>query len=130
MPKEPTVRRHAPLHEDLLAHDRHGAVRKTQRVKRKERSERTEDFVDAGLSRKILQIAREQQDEVEHEEAGAAAAANGTQFFAMNGLRSPQSAGSWEDEDSDDEFANDTYGDDEYIEETVVCSINRTIAVA
>lgn len=112
MPKEQSQRRHAPLHEELI--NQEGPIRKIGRDKRKERSERSEQFVDAGLSRKILQIAKEQQDELESR--GSPGSADSRDLFA--GLRSPTAEYN-SDEEDDEEF-----GDEEYVDEEVVVSIH------
>lgn len=77
MPKlkaDPKVKtRHDPLHVELC--EQNGILR-TQAKSKKSRSQRTRDdeeeeqpgYVDAGLSRKILQIAKEQQEEIANED--------------------------------------------------------------
>jgi hypothetical protein len=109
MPKEPT--RRAPLHQELI--DQEGPNRKFAREKRKDRAERSEQFVDAGLSRKILQIAKEQQDELESR--ASPGSTDSRDLFA--GLRSP--AVEYNDSDADDD---DEFGDEEYVDEEVVVS--------
>lgn len=64
-------RRHNPLHEELLSES--GPNTKASRTKREKRHRTNgDDFVDSGLSKKILKIARDQQDEVTHEDTAAA----------------------------------------------------------
>src|SRR5437667_2487374 len=71
-PKSPSSRtnRHNPLHEDL-ADATIVKPRNTERhKKRRDRNHSnpsSENYVDSKLSRKILQIAREQQDELDEE---------------------------------------------------------------
>ena len=120
------ARRHnpLPLHEELLAHD---SVRtKPSRQKRRDATDGRAQFVDAGLSKKILQIAKEQQDEIDQE-----ASANGTASIKRRSLGSSRGGSSDqnglgalrfsqirdddddEDEDDDDEEYNGLGGDEE-----------------
>lgn len=111
MPKDSARphRRHNPLHEEILENTP-GNLRKVSRSKRKERASKPDEYVDASLSKKILQIAREQQDELVDEAA----------------LR-PDFMGSvrWEerdedeDEDSEGDYEDADFGEDEIIEEVV-----------
>src|SRR5690606_11472659 len=144
------ARRHnpLPLHEELLAHD---SVRvKTSRSKRQQKGSVAaaddddddkdghpngkSNVVSKGLSRKILQIAKEQQDEVELEQhigasaAGAAAskARPGSGRGAMNGptvtrftkvrvvtggVNDSDDSGA-DDDEEDDEDDDDELGED------------------
>ncbi|KAI5794453.1 Bystin-domain-containing protein [Peziza echinospora] len=132
------ARRHnpLPLHEELLAHD---SVRtKPSRQKRRDATDGRAQFVDAGLSKKILQIAKEQQDEIDQE-----ASANGTASIKRRSLGSSRGGSSSdqnglgalrfsqirdddddEDEDDDDEEYNGLGGDEEEeyeeVEEVIV----------
>ncbi|KAF8427784.1 Bystin-domain-containing protein [Tirmania nivea] len=138
MPKDTTSarttsRRHNPLHEELASHN---TARPRPSRPSKHRSPDGEDdhssnvYVDAGLSRKILRIAREQQDELEEEQKRSSSRGR------SNGVISPggSSTGSGfsasairfnadeYDEESEEEYAGEQYGDDEYeeVEEVVV----------
>lgn len=112
MPKDGTRahRRHNPLHEEILENTP-GTLRKVSRSKRKERASKPDEYVDAGLSKKILQIAREQQDELVDE-----AAALGGDF--MGSVRWEEH-GEDEDEDSGGDYEDEDFGEDEIIEEVV-----------
>lgn len=138
MPKDTTSartnsRRHNPLHEELVSQNT--ARPKPSRVSKHRYPDAEDDhhssnaYVDAGLSRKILRIAREQQDELEEEEKG------GSSRQRSNGVVSPggSSTGSGfsasairfnadeYDEESEEEYDGEEYGDDEYedVEEVV-----------
>lgn len=110
MPKDGTRahRRHNPLHEEILENTP-GTLRKVSRSKRKERASKPDEYVDAELSKKILQIAREQQDELVDE-----AAALGGGF--MGSVRWEEHS---EDEDSGGDYEDEGFGEDEIIEELV-----------
>lgn len=125
------VRRHnpVPLPEELLAHD---SVRaKPTRTKRRSHTQDGSDnekrdaggsYVDAGLSRKILRMAREQQGEIEVEDK------SGSVKWRTNGLVSPGGSSSGNlngfsmtrvsaeeyGDDSEEEYDGDTFGEDEY----------------
>ena len=65
MGKEKKVRAHQSLTQQLLEPDQ---PRKTQRMKSKGKARREEEeFVEGKLSRKILEQARQQQDELEEQ---------------------------------------------------------------
>ncbi|KAK6501111.1 snoRNA-binding rRNA-processing protein [Arthrobotrys musiformis] len=125
MPKDTTKSqsnrqaRHNPLYEDLTASKT--ASSKPTRQKRKAskdgRNDTDEGFVDPMLSRKILQLAREQQDELEGEKPTK----NGKPPVD-NFLIPHQGVGEWEDEsdEDDDDQYQDEYGDDEVVEEVRV----------
>jgi essential nuclear protein 1 len=74
MPKETSTTngrqhcRHNPLHEELLESNSNGTLRKVARTKRREKQNQTHGYIDSGISQRILQIAKEQQDEIELEE--------------------------------------------------------------
>lgn len=58
--------RHNPLHRDINTSG--GSLRSVPRVNKRNSDEREEDgYLDAATSRKILQLAKEQQDEIERE---------------------------------------------------------------
>lgn len=120
MPKDASAaprahRRHNPLHEEILENTP-GNLRKVSRSKRKERSSKPDEYVDAGLSKKILQIAREQQDELIDK-----AAAAGGDFIGVAGSVRWEVEGDDEDEDEDSggDYEDDDFGQDEIIEEVV-----------
>lgn len=136
MPKDAssrtTSRRHNPLHEELVAHN---SVRPKPSRPTKHRDNDPDmpngEYVDAGLSRKILRMAREQQDELEGEDAPGGASRR-----TSNGVISPggSSTGSGgfsairfnaedEDDESEEEYDAEEFGEDEYEDvEEVVCS--------
>lgn len=121
MPKESTSgprphRRHNPLHEELLE-DSPGNLRKVSRAKRKERQSKPEEYVDSSMSKKILQIAREQQDELQ-DEAAVSAAMKGNFMGAAAQMRFDQDA----EEDSEGEYEDADFGEEEIVEE-VVCGM-------
>jgi len=64
--------RHNPLHEELLENGPGGRLRKVARTKSKEKQDRSEHYVDSDLSQRILQIAKEQQDEIQMEDEDSA----------------------------------------------------------
>ncbi|EWC44222.1 hypothetical protein DRE_06967 [Drechslerella stenobrocha 248] len=110
--KSPSARqaRHNPLYEDLTAAKTVSS--KPTRQKRKVSKDSGNDvdgFVDPALSRKILQLAREQQDELDGGQA-----AKGPKPVVDNFLvPQNQGVGDWEDEsDEDDGQYEDEYGDD------------------
>ena len=102
------------LAEDNLAVRSHARV-KAQRTAAKqaqlEAEERGEEFVPEKLSRRILDVAREQQMELEEEEGGGAAP-RGAAASGGGGRRLMQAADGADDvdDDSDDDFA---FGGDE-----------------
>lgn len=120
-------RRHNPLHEELLEHAP-GNPRKTAHSKRKERSSsssKSADYVDAGMSKKILQIAREQQDELVDE---AAVALRGDFMGVVGSVRwENENRHDDDDEDDDDDSHEDSEGEyedadfGEIVEEVVRC---------
>ncbi|KAH8148971.1 uncharacterized protein LAJ45_06946 [Morchella importuna] len=119
MPKESTSgprphRRHNPLHEELLE-DAPGNLRKVSRAKRKERQSKPEEYVDSSMSKKILQIAREQQDELQ-DEAAVSAAMNGNFMGAAAQMRFDQDA----EEDSEGEYEDADFGEEEIVEEVEI----------
>ena len=92
---------------------------KVARTKRKDRAERPEAYVDSNLSKRILSLAKQQQDEIA-EEAEAAAAVGAP--FAPGQMRF---GGAMRDEDefSDEgEYSDDGFGDEdeEEVEEVMV----------
>ena len=137
MPKDsssstrPFVRRHnpIPLSEELLAHD---SVRvKPVRAKRRghthdesdnEKRDAGGSYVDAGLSRKILRMAREQQGEIEAEgETGSVkrrtnglASPGGSSSGSLNGFNMMRASAEEYGDDSEPEDDGDTFGEDEY----------------
>lgn len=121
MPKDAprAHRRHNPLHEEILENTP-GTLRKVSRSKRKERSSKPDEYVDAGLSRKILQIAREQQDELVDE---AAVAMTGGFMGAAGSVRWGGGGGEGEEEEEDDDsegdYEDEDFGADEIVEEVV-----------
>lgn len=102
-------RRHNPLHEELLEHGDGGHLRKVSRTKRRERQERGEEYVDSGMSQKILQLAKEQQDELQAEETASSALRGQNIFAGVAGqMRFEESdpetdEGEWEEYDADDD---------------------------
>jgi essential nuclear protein 1 len=126
MPKAATSdsrqqRRHNPLHEELIESSDGGHLRKVARNKRKEKQDKPEDYVDSGLSKRILQLAKEQQDEIEEEREAAAAVG---QQLPGNGVAFLGAAGHMrvEEEESDDEgdYEDYEFGDEEEVEEVEV----------
>lgn len=120
MPKESTSgprphRRHNPLHEELLE-DVSGNLRKVSRAKRKERQSKPEEYVDSNLSKKILQIAREQQDELQ-DEAAASAAMQGNFMGVAAQMRFDQEE---EEVDSEREYEDADFGEEEIVEEVEI----------
>jgi len=123
--------RHNPLHEDLTATSI-VQPRKEERQKRRRAESKSSNngYVDAQLSRKILQIAREQQDELEAEgEGGAGIPSQRKGSLKSTSAASAQPADNfllphdakvetWEDE-SDGEDYEDEYGEEEI--EEIVC---------
>ncbi|KAJ6262849.1 Bystin [Drechslerella dactyloides] len=118
--KSPSARqaRHNPLYEDLTASKT--ATSKPVRQKRKASKDgrsNEEGFVDPALSRKILQLAREQQDEVEEPKTSKSSKQAADNFLIPH----HQSVGEWEDEsDEDDDEYEDEYGDEDVAEEVIV----------
>ncbi|EPS38084.1 hypothetical protein H072_8186 [Dactylellina haptotyla CBS 200.50] len=123
--KSPASRqaRHNPLYEDLTAAKT--ATSKPARQKRKVSKDARNDedgFVDPNLSRKILQLAREQQNEL-HDERHST---NTTKPAVDNFLIPQQGVGDWEDEsdndddDDDDGRYQDEYGPDDVADEVRV----------
>ncbi|KAI5854412.1 Bystin-domain-containing protein [Tricharina praecox] len=106
-------RRHNPLHEELLETSHGpGHLRKVARIKRKEKQDRPEDYVDSGLSKRILLLAKEQQDEISEERAAAAAVGVGA--FIGGGGAQMRIQVQEEEEDSDEgEFDDDDGFEDE-----------------
>ncbi|KAI5784562.1 Bystin-domain-containing protein [Geopyxis carbonaria] len=115
MPKESTSvsrqqRRHNPLHEELIESGDGGHLRKVARSKRRERQERPEDYVDSGLSQKILKLAKGQQEELREEELSAA----NLGFAARSAFKELSS-----DDDEFEEYGEEDVETDE-IEEIIV----------
>ncbi|KAL0638945.1 snoRNA-binding rRNA-processing protein [Maublancomyces gigas] len=110
-------RRHNPLHEEILENTP-GTLRQVSRSKRKERSSKPDEYVDAGLSRKILQIAREQQDELVDE---AAVAMRGGFMGVAGSVRWGNDGGEGEeDDDSEGDYEDEDFGEDEIVEEVEI----------
>ena len=122
MPKEVAPRqsrRHNPLHDDLVENDS-GNLRRIARSKRKEKHEKFENYVDSGLSKRILKIARDQQDEL-HEEEAEEATARGEFFGSAAQMRFQD-----EEESDEDEYEESNFGEDDTVEE-VVCPLHVPI---
>ena len=82
-------RRHNRLHEELLETSHvPGQLRKVSCNKRKEKQERAEEYVNSELLKRILQLAKEQQDEIAEERA--AATAIGADAFLGDGRRADE----------------------------------------
>jgi hypothetical protein len=111
-------RRHNPLHEELLETSHGpGQLRKVARNKRKEKQERAEEYVDSGLSKRILQLAKEQQDEIAEERA-AATAIGADAFLGRTGAAPTRFQVRQEEEESDEgEFEDDGFEDYDVDEE-------------
>ncbi|KAF3162891.1 snoRNA-binding rRNA-processing protein [Orbilia oligospora] len=111
--------RHNPLYEDLTVSKTVSSkpTREKRRASKDARKSSDEGFVDSMLSRKILQLAKEQQDELEEEKPSQ----NG-KSVVDNFLIPHQGVGEWEDEsdDEDDDQYQDEYGDDDVVEEVRV----------
>ncbi|PWW72341.1 Bystin-domain-containing protein [Tuber magnatum] len=117
MPKEVAPRqgrRHNPLHDDLVENDG-GNLRKIVRSKRKEKHEKLESYVDSGLSKRILKIARDQQDELHEEEVGKSAAQG--EFF---GSAAQMQLRDEEGESDEEEYEGADFGEDDIVEEVEV----------
>lgn len=103
--------RHNPLHRDITTNG--GNLRETPRPSsRKESSTKEEEgFLDASTSRKILQLAKEQQDELEAEEIDTKVQEKG---FAQT-LREQIQQEDHEEEESEEEYSD--FDQDLYEEE-------------
>ncbi|KAF3910365.1 Bystin [Dactylellina cionopaga] len=113
--------RHNPLYEDLTAAKDGAAPSKATRQKRKaSKDTRSDDegFVDPALSRKILQLARQQQDELDEGKTTS----KGAKPVVDNFLVPHQGVGEWEDESDgyDNDQYEDEYGDEDVAEEVRV----------
>lgn len=114
MPKDSSAaaarqqRRHNPLHEELIESGDGGHLRKVARNKRKEKQNQPEAFVDSNLSKRILHLAKEQQDEIlmETEATGPAATTNINFGGSAGQMR-------FEEDPESDEGEYEDYGDDE-----------------
>ncbi|KAK6532247.1 snoRNA-binding rRNA-processing protein [Arthrobotrys megalospora] len=111
--------RHNPLYEDLTASKTVSSNphRQKRKASKDARNDGDEGFVDPMLSRKILQLAKEQQDELEAEKPTK----NGKPAVD-NFLIPHQGVGEWEDEsdEEDDDQYQDEYGGDDVAEEVRV----------
>ncbi|CUS13134.1 unnamed protein product [Tuber aestivum] len=117
MPKEVAPRqsrRHNPLHDDLVENDS-GNLQKIARSRRKEKHENFESYVDSGLSKRILKIARDQQDEL-HEEEAEKNAAQGEFFGSAADIRFQDE----EEESDEEEYDEVDFGEDDIVEEVEV----------
>lgn len=94
--------RHNPLHRDITTNG--GNLRETPRFSGRKESSTKEDegFLDASTSRKILQLAKEQQDELEAEEIGENVQERG---FAQT-LRDQIEQEDQEDNESEEEYSD------------------------
>lgn len=130
MPKAPSrssaaARRHNPLADDILSA---GHLRTQSSKKSKHRSRSGEDeengerFVDAKLSRKILQIGQElaEEDAAEQKSSRATEGKLNSAFDFDSRFEDDERLS--EDEDK---FADDQWGDEEEIEEVVRISFQR-----
>ncbi|KAF8252902.1 Bystin-domain-containing protein [Wilcoxina mikolae CBS 423.85] len=109
-------RRHNPLHEELIENGSGGNLRKVARTKRKERQERSEEYVDSGLSKRILHLAKEQQDEIEEENQANRSQARDLGFMGAAGQMRFE-----EDPESDEgDYEDVEFGDEEEVEEVEV----------
>ncbi|CAZ85667.1 unnamed protein product [Tuber melanosporum] len=118
MPKEVAPRqgrRHNPLHDDLVENES-GNLRRIARSKRKEKSESFENYVDSGSSKRILKIARDQQDEL-HEEEARKNAAQGEFFGSAAQMRLQDQE---EEESDEEEYEEADFGEDDIVEEVEV----------
>lgn len=98
--------RHNPLMNDITSQG--GNLRSFTRGKAKEVSENDDEYIDAASSRRILQLAREQQDEIEAEN------------FDANANAVPKSFGEeWRNQELDDELEAEEYSDFDPEEEEV-----------
>uniref|UniRef100_A0A060SW63 ARAD1A02398p n=1 Tax=Blastobotrys adeninivorans TaxID=409370 RepID=A0A060SW63_BLAAD len=105
MPKAPkTKQRHDPLHADITNGDGLLKARPSKRAPRERDEEANENYVDAGLSRKILAMARAQQKEIEAEERAELAA------------RGIDSDDDWEDDEEVEYVEDEDFEDDEEFE--------------
>lgn len=113
MPKETVPRqsrRHHPLHEELLESGP-GTLRKVARSKRREKQEKKEEYVGSDLSKRILKIAQDQQDELNDEEAATVAAARGEFIGILGQMRTAgteesESEGEYEEGEFVGEYAD------------------------
>jgi essential nuclear protein 1 len=109
-------RRHNPLHEEIIENGSGGNLRKVVRTKRKERQERSEEYVDSGLSKRILHLAKEQQDEIEEENQ-----ANRSQARDLGFMGAARQMRFEEDPESDEgDYEDVEFGDEEEFEEVEV----------
>ncbi|SCW00513.1 LAFE_0C05842g1_1 [Lachancea fermentati] len=113
--------RHDPLLKDIHASE--GNLRKAAKQQQRDESDEEEDYVDAQSSRKILQLAREQQEELEEEaENDALKERNSVARFRV---------ANYDNEDEDDEDEADENISDfepegaEYEEEEEVIEIDE-----
>jgi len=104
--------RHDPLYKDLTTQG--GNLRtKARGQKKAEKNEEGEDYIDSTSSRKILQLAKEQQEELENEETKALKAQNNFSF----GSRYVEEQDDDEDDEENYENISDFGSDGEYEEE-------------
>jgi hypothetical protein len=117
-PDARSQRRHNPLHEELIETSTGGPLRKVARNKRKEKQDKPEDYVDSGLSKKILQLAKEQQDEIEEEKEALEKVGGDLGFLGGNNgqMRFEQE----EDSDEGEYEEYEEYEDVEEVEEVEV----------
>ncbi|KAF8541374.1 Bystin-domain-containing protein [Trichophaea hybrida] len=109
-------RRHNPLHEELIENGSDGNLRKVARAKRKERQERSEEYVDSGLSKRILHLAKEQQDEIEEENQANRSQSRDLGFMGAAG----QMRFEEEPESDEGDYEDVEFRDEEEIEEVEV----------
>ncbi|ODQ67511.1 Bystin-domain-containing protein [Nadsonia fulvescens var. elongata DSM 6958] len=117
--------RHNPLHVELTQDD--GILRSYQKAKKSRKKtdansgDEGEGFVDAGMSRKILQMARAQKEELEQEEGENEILESGsTGRFAGFEVDEEQISGSFSDEDDDDYEDYEEFDPDAAVEELEV----------
>lgn len=104
--------RHDPLFKDLSTQG--GNLRETPRLAKQKKEQQDEGFLDATTSRKILQLAKEQQDEIEDEEETEAPSFLDS-FRQRRGMDDDEEDD--EDDEDDDEEYSDFEGEDYYEEE-------------
>lgn len=120
MPKDNSKekQRHDPLHVELSQGS--GSLRPNPRAKegRKKSVQKGQDgFVNASQSKKILNLAKEQQDEIEQEERLERGESGNPERFKLENLSEDEQEAAWYDEDeSDEDLDEEEYDELEDIE--------------
>lgn len=101
--------RHNPLHKDISTQG--GKLRSTPRSNKEKKDKEEEGYLDASTSRKILQLAKEQQLEVEDEENSKKPQAF-SEIFKSQEMEESE-AESEEDDEEYSDFEGDVYEEEE-----------------